>query len=108
MAVSVQGHRLPLLQEVWPCQSLFGPLVAGDRKASGQSFSVALPIQALRGFPVQALCTSEQQSLKEAPGVGSYSAVQCIRHLMGQPLCSAADAGMWGDRGYGGGFTPYT
>ena len=22
-ATSVQGHRLPLLQEFWPCQSLF-------------------------------------------------------------------------------------
>ena len=28
--------------------------------------------------------------------MGSYSVVQCIRHLMGQPLyCSAANAGVW-------------
>ena len=30
-APSVQGHELPLLQELWPYQSLFfEPLVAGD------------------------------------------------------------------------------
>ena len=34
--------------------------------------------------------------------MGSYSVVQCIRCLMGQPLyCSAADAGMWRERGFG-------
>ena len=44
----------------------------------GQSFSVALPIQALKG----------------APWVGSYSVVQCVRRLMGQTLYSSAkDAG---------------
>ena len=32
---SVQGHRLPPLQELWPYQeSLFEPLVADDQKAS--------------------------------------------------------------------------
>ena len=75
----------------------------------GQSFSVALPIQALRGLPclgslsvvqhdrhregppqagVQ-LCRLAHQALKGAPWVGSYSVVQCIRRLMGHPLyCS--------------------
>ena len=34
-APSVQGHRLPPLQELWPYQSLFfKPQVAGDQKAS--------------------------------------------------------------------------
>jgi len=34
--------------------------------------------------------------------------VQCVKHLMGQPLyCSAADAGVWGERGNGDGSTPY-
>ena len=34
--------------------------------------------------------------------MGSYYVVQCVRHLMVQPLyCSAADAGLWGERGYG-------
>ena len=81
----------------------------------GQPFSVALLIQALRG-PLPAvlfccwarqahrgahlagllLCRSAYQALKGAPWVRSYSGVQCIRRLMGQPLyCSAADAGMW-------------
>ena len=42
-ATSMQGHRLPLLQEFWPCQSLFwGPLVAGDQKASLASLSLWL------------------------------------------------------------------
>ena len=32
---SVQGHRLPPLQELWPYQeSFFKPLVADDQKAS--------------------------------------------------------------------------
>ena len=53
------------------------------------------------------LCRSLHQALKGAPWVGSYSVVQHIRHLMGQPLCcSPVDAGMWGERGYGAGFTP--
>ena len=53
------------------------------------------------------LCRSVGQSLKGTPWVGSYPVVQCIRHLMGQPLyCSCADAGVWGERGYGDGLTP--
>ena len=40
--------------------------------------------------------------------MGSYSVVRCIRCLMGQTLyCSAANAGMWRERGYGDGCTPY-
>ena len=55
------------------------------------------------------LLTSTCQALKGAPWVGSYSVVQCLWHLVGQPLyCSAADAGVWGERGYGDGSTPYT
>ena len=34
VAPSVQGHRLPLPQELWPYQSFIKPLVAGDQKAS--------------------------------------------------------------------------
>ena len=79
----------------------------------GQSFSIALPIQALRGFPCLGSFSvvrcirhiegppgwsptrrSALQSLKGATWVGSYSVVQCIRCLMDQPLyCSAEDAG---------------
>ena len=36
---SVQGHGLPLPQELWPYQSLIEPLVAGDQKASLTSLS---------------------------------------------------------------------
>ena len=40
VAPSVQGHKLPLPQELWPYQSLFfKPLVAGDQKASLASLS---------------------------------------------------------------------
>ena len=40
--------------------------------------------------------------------MGSYSVVQCIRHLMGQPhYYSAANAGVWGQKGYGDGSNPY-
>ena len=49
---------------------------------SAQSFSVALPVQALRGLPC----------------LGSFC-VPCVRRLMVQPLyCSAANAGVWGER----------
>ena len=95
----------------------------------GQSFSVAPPIQALRvlaPLPGALLCCSERQahrgaplagvllyslahqSLKGAPWVGSYSVVQCVKCLMGQPLyCSAANTGIWGERGYEEGSTCY-
>ena len=65
--------------------------------------------QAHRGAPLAGvlLCRLACQALKGAPWVGSYSVVQCIRHLMGQPLyCSAADAGVRGERGYGDGSPP--
>ena len=39
VAPSVQGHRLPLPQELWPYQSFFQLLVTGDQKASLASFS---------------------------------------------------------------------
>ena len=40
VASSVQGHRLPPLQELWPYQSLFQPLVPGKQKASWASLSL--------------------------------------------------------------------
>ena len=46
---SVQGHGLLPLQELWPISLFFDPLEAGNQKASGQSFSITLPFQALRG-----------------------------------------------------------
>ena len=69
-APSVWGHGLPLPQELWPYQSLFfKPLVAGDQKASGQAFSTAPPVQALKGLPC----------------LGSFSVVCGIRHIDGPP-----------------------
>ena len=48
--------------------------------------------QAHRGAPLAGvlLCTLVRQALKGAPWVGPYSVVQCIRCLMGQPLCCSA------------------
>ena len=66
--------------------------------------------QAHRGAPLGGLilCRLAHQSLKGAQWVGSYSVVLFGRHLMGQPLyCSAADAGVWGERGYSDGSTPF-
>ena len=99
-------------------ESFFEPLVAGYQMASDQSFSEDLPIPALRGLPCCGvlLCCSAHQAHRGAPWLGSFSldrhirhlqghpgwgpcVVQCIRHLMGQPLyCSAADAGVWRER----------
>ena len=39
VAPSVQGHGLPLPQELWHHQSFFKPLAAGDQKASLASLS---------------------------------------------------------------------
>ena len=45
----------------------------------GQSFSVPLPIQALRGLPcLRSFSRSGHQALQGAPWVGFYSVVQCI------------------------------
>ena len=65
----LQGPGLPLLQVLWPYQSFFEPLVAGDQKTFLASLPGALPIQALRGL----LC------------LGSFSVVGHIRHIKGPP-----------------------
>ena len=70
-------------------------------------FSVAPPIQALRGFPCLGSFAVVQhvrppwltsysidqciRHLKGHPGWGSYAVVQCVRYLMGQPLYCSAD-----------------
>ena len=128
VAPSVQGHKFPPPQELWPYQSFVYPLVAGYQKASLASLSLYLHLfrhlegylawspsllfsmsGTWRGPPTGVLlCRSAHQALKVAPWVGSCSVVQCIRCLIGQPLyCSAANVGMWRKRGYGGGSTPY-
>ena len=46
------------------------------------------------------------QAHRGAPLTGVYSVLQCLKGLMGQPLyCSAADSGMWEEKGYGDGST---
>ena len=66
---SVQGQGLPPLQELGTFQCLFFFFGAASSWRSeglfGQSFSVALPIQALRGLPC----------------LWSFSVVQYIRHV---------------------------
>ena len=79
------------------------------RSLFGQSVSVVPPIQALRGLACRgtSLCLVSKAHWG-ALLAGLFSAVQCIRRLMGQPLyCSAAGAGVRGERGYGDGSTPY-
>ena len=47
-------------------ESFFEPFVAGNQKASVQSFSVALPLQELRGVPcLESLCCLARQALKK-------------------------------------------
>ena len=54
------------------------------------------------------LCRSVRQAFKVEPWMGSYSVLQCVKHLMGQRLyCSAADAGVWIERCYGDSSAPY-
>ena len=101
-------------------ESFFKPLVAGNQKASLTSLSSYLhPFRHLEVcfitwgpsllFGARVLLYRlVHQALKGAPGVGSYSVVQCVRHLMGQALyCSAASAGVWGLRGCGDDSTLY-
>ena len=123
---SVLGHRLPLPQEFWPYQSFVlsllqlairRPLWPVFLRSSAcslrglpclQSFSAVQLIRHIGG-PLAGLllCRLAHQALKGAPWVGSYSVIQCVRCLMGQPLyCSAADDGLWGERGYSDGSTP--
>ena len=73
-----------------------------------QSFSIALPIQTLRGLPCLGSFSVvwHIRHIEGPPWLESYSTDQRVRHLMGQPLyCSAADAGMWGEGGCGDGST---
>ena len=59
-APSVQGHGLPPLQELCPYQSLFSKASCSWQSEGlfGQSFSVASPVQALRGLPCLLFSTS--------------------------------------------------
>ena len=116
---SVQGHGLPPLQELWPYQSFFKPLVAGDQRPLWPGF---LHTSASSGtwrapLPGVLLCHSGRQAHRGAPWLGSCSSDLCIRHLKGHPrwgptlwfsksgvwwgqclYCSAAYAGLLGER----------
>ena len=49
---NVQGHRLPPPQKLWPIRVLFRASCSWQSEGLfGQSFSIAPPVQALRGLP---------------------------------------------------------
>ena len=82
VAPRVQGHRLPPLQELWPYQSLFLSLVAGDQKASLASLSPRHLEGSLAWGPSLLFrCQAQEGPL----WLGSYSVDRCVRHLKGQP-----------------------
>ena len=75
-------HRVMALSE-----SLFQPLVAGNQKASLTSFSIALPIQALRGLPCLGSFSVvwRLRHIEGHPRLGSYSVDWRVSHLKGHP-----------------------
>ena len=76
---SVQGHKLPPLQKLWPYQ-VFLPASCSWQSEGlvGQSFSKAQPVQALRGIP----CLGSFSVIQRIR-LGSYSVDLLIRHLKG-------------------------
>jgi len=94
---------------LWPVFLHNSALSGTYRRPCLGSFSVFPSGRHIEGDPLAGvlLCRLAHQALKGAHWVGSYSVVQLFRHLMGQPLyCSAASAGVWGERGHGDGSTP--
>ena len=84
---SVQGHELPQPQELWPYQNLFLGLLLVIRRPLWPAFSVAPPIQALRGLPFLVFF-SVVWCVRHMEGplwLGSYFMDQHIRHLKGHP-----------------------
>ena len=125
LAAKCSGTQTASVAGVTLSESFFQPLCSWRSEGLfGQSFSIALPADALKGLlclccsahqacrevPLAGvlLCSSRHQSQKGAPWVGSYSIVQGLRYLMGQALCcSTAHAGLWRERGYGDGSAHY-
>ena len=70
VAPSVQGQGLPPPQELRPYGLFRASCSWGSEGFFGQSFSVAPPVQALRGLPC----------------LGSFSVFLHIRHIEGAPL----------------------
>ena len=88
VAPSVWGQGLPPWQELWPYQSLFsGLLQPAIKRPLGQSFSIAPPIQALRGLPCLGSFPVVQyiRHIEGLPWLASYSVDQCISHLKEDP-----------------------
>ena len=110
VAPSVQGHGLPPPQELWPYHSFFQASCSWQSEGLfDQSFSVASPIQALRGLSCLGSFSLDQH-IRHLQGHPRWDPLvaQCVRGLMGQPLyCSAVDAGVCRERGYGDGSTHY-
>ena len=121
-APSVRDADCPHGRSHGPVRVSVEPLVAGDQK--GQSFCIALPFQALRGLPCLGSFSVAQhiRHMARRPWLGPYSVDWRIRHLKRHPgwvllwssvyqefdgTASAANAGVWGQRGYGEGSIPY-
>ena len=103
---SVQGHGRLHCRSYGPIRGFFQASCSWRSEGLfGQSFSIALPVRAVRGLPclesfsvVQSirnieacplagllLCRSAHQAHGGAPWVGSYSVDQRVRHLKGHP-----------------------
>ena len=101
-APSVQGHNCLCCRSYGPIRVFFR--ASGSWQSEGlfgQSFSIAPPIQALRGLPCLGSFSVvwHIRLIERCPWLGSYSVVPCVRCLMGQTLyCSAAYACGWGKR----------
>ena len=97
---SVQGHRLPCHRSDGPIRVFFQASCSWHSEGLfGRSFSIAPPIQALRGLPCLGLfsvfprvrhtdgplltevllCSSAHHALKGALWVGSYPVLQCLK-----------------------------
>ena len=74
------------------------------------SFSVAQCIRYIKAPSWLGLYSGVRvhKALKRLTWLGFFSVVWCLRSFKGQPLyCLAASAGVWGERNYGDGSTPY-
>ena len=81
----VQGHGQPPPQESWPYESLLLSFSSWQSEGLfGQYFSVALPVQALRGLPCLGFFSVVGciRHIEGPPGLGSYSVIWHISHLM--------------------------
>ena len=89
----------------WRWRSCLACRVPGSTKCAGTWTAYNAGVMALsESF----LCNSAHSGTYRFPWLGSYSVVQFLIHLMGQTFyCSAADPGVWGERAYGDGSTPY-